>query len=74
MAEATELVEAESFGAVESEIEYDLPTKEIRTYIQANEIGLAILSTRGNGFQPIQDGRRQRQNRLNVTYPSDVGP
>lgn len=47
MAEATELVEAESLDAVESEIEYGPPPKEIRTYIQENEIDLAILGTHG---------------------------
>lgn len=47
MAEAAELVEAESLDAVESEIEYGPPTKEIRTHIQENEIDLAILGTHG---------------------------
>ncbi|WP_436927675.1 universal stress protein [Halosimplex amylolyticum] len=47
MAEATETATAESFDAVESEIDYGSPAKKIRTYIQENEIDLAILGTHG---------------------------
>ncbi|WP_321168922.1 universal stress protein [Halorubrum sp. CBA1125] len=47
MAEATEKAEAESLNAIESEIEYGSPAKKIRTYIQENEIDIAILGTHG---------------------------
>lgn len=47
MREATEAAEAESLDAVESEIEYGSPVKEIRAYIQGNGIDLAVLGTHG---------------------------
>lgn len=47
IAEATATAEAESFDAVESEIEYGSPARKIRTYIRENGIDLAILGTHG---------------------------
>jgi nucleotide-binding universal stress UspA family protein len=47
MAEATETAESESLDAIESEIEFGSPAKNIRTYIEENEVDLAILGTHG---------------------------
>lgn len=47
LTEAVETAEAESIDAVESELEYGVPSKEIRTYIDENAIDLAIVGTHG---------------------------
>ena len=44
---ATETAKAGSLDAVEREIEYGAPIKEIRRYIEENDIGLAVLGTHG---------------------------
>jgi len=47
MTTATETAEAASLETIKSEIEVGVPSKEIRNYMEANEIDLAILGTHG---------------------------
>ena len=47
MAAATETAEAASLEAIETEIEFGVPSKEIRNYIEGNAIDLAVLGTHG---------------------------
>ena len=47
MTTATETAEAESLDAIECEIEFGVPSKEIPNYIEENAIDLAVLGTHG---------------------------
>jgi nucleotide-binding universal stress UspA family protein len=47
MTAATETAETGSLDAIESEIEFGVPSKEIRNYIEENAIDLAVLGTHG---------------------------
>jgi len=47
IADAIETAETATSSNIESEIEFGVPSKEIRDYIDANDIDLAILGTHG---------------------------
>jgi nucleotide-binding universal stress UspA family protein len=47
LSEAVETARAESLEAVETEIEYGTPSKQVRSYIEANGIDLAVMGTHG---------------------------
>lgn len=47
VADAIETAEVASIDNIESEIEHGVPSKKIRSYIEANAIDLAILGTHG---------------------------
>jgi nucleotide-binding universal stress UspA family protein len=45
--DAVETAESASLDAVESAIEFGVPSKEIRNYVEENAVDLAVLGTRG---------------------------
>lgn len=47
LTEAAETAERASVESIEREIEHGVPYREIRSYLQANRIDLAVLGTRG---------------------------
>ncbi|WP_436928146.1 universal stress protein [Halosimplex amylolyticum] len=47
IADAIETAEAAAVNSIASEIEFGVPSKEIRNYIDTNEIDFAILGTHG---------------------------
>jgi nucleotide-binding universal stress UspA family protein len=47
IADAIETAEAATVDSIESEIEFGVPSKEIRNYIDAHDIDFAILGTHG---------------------------
>jgi nucleotide-binding universal stress UspA family protein len=47
VADAVETAAAATVDSVASEIEFGVPSKEIRNYIDANEVDFAILGTHG---------------------------
>jgi nucleotide-binding universal stress UspA family protein len=47
IADAVKTVETANIDSIESEIEFGVPSKEIRNYINAHEIDFAILGTHG---------------------------
>ncbi len=47
MTDAVETAEAESLDAIESDIEYGVPSQEIRSYMEEHAIDHAILGTHG---------------------------